>query len=173
MWVASFGNHLALVYRLARQGDVAPDTNHSRLPAEHRGGDDQQSVCAHIRYEARRDPGDQLRGGSADRRVRRERLTRTRSRCATIEGANTMTNRTMHAIAYDELHDEIVVPSRAGQAIMTFRGERQRQRGAHPHHPGTEDRAATVRQTVGGSIDDEVLAFFGGQVCGVRSHGQR
>ena len=28
----------------------------------------------------------------------------------------------MHAIAYDEIHDEIVVQSNIGQALLTFRG---------------------------------------------------
>ncbi len=30
--------------------------------------------------------------------------------------------RTMHAIGYDEIHDEIIVPQQFGQAILTFRG---------------------------------------------------
>ena len=33
-----------------------------------------------------------------------------------------MLGRTMHAIHYDELHDEFVVPQQFGQAILTFRG---------------------------------------------------
>jgi DNA-binding beta-propeller fold protein YncE len=39
-----------------------------------------------------------------------------------IEGQNTHLNRTVHAIAYDDLHDEIVVQSNIGQAVLTFRG---------------------------------------------------
>ena len=39
-----------------------------------------------------------------------------------IEGQNTKLNRTVHAIAYDDIHDEIVVQSNIGQAVLTFRG---------------------------------------------------
>jgi hypothetical protein len=39
-----------------------------------------------------------------------------------IEGRNTLLNRTVNAIAYDEIHDEIVVQSNTGQAVVTYRG---------------------------------------------------
>ena len=39
-----------------------------------------------------------------------------------IEGQNTRLNRTVHAIAYDEIHDEIVVQSNSGSGVLTFRG---------------------------------------------------
>ena len=39
-----------------------------------------------------------------------------------IHGQQTMLSRTVHAIAYDEIHDEIVVPQQFAQAILTFRG---------------------------------------------------
>jgi len=39
-----------------------------------------------------------------------------------IEGQKTLLGRTMHSIAYDEIHDEFVVPQQFGQAILTFRG---------------------------------------------------
>jgi hypothetical protein len=39
-----------------------------------------------------------------------------------IEGQKTLMARTMHAIAYDELRDEFVVPQHIAQAILTFRG---------------------------------------------------
>lgn len=34
-----------------------------------------------------------------------------------------MLGRTMHAIAYDELHDEFMVPQQFGQAILIFKGD--------------------------------------------------
>ncbi|HWP84697.1 MAG TPA: hypothetical protein VNN17_05875 [Terriglobia bacterium] len=40
-----------------------------------------------------------------------------------IEGQKTLLGRTMHAIAYDEIHDEFVVPQQFAQAILTFRGD--------------------------------------------------
>ena len=39
-----------------------------------------------------------------------------------IEGQKTLLGRTMHSIAYDEIHDEFVVPQQFGQAILTFLG---------------------------------------------------
>jgi hypothetical protein len=40
----------------------------------------------------------------------------------TIIGQKTLISRTMHAFEYDDLHDEIVVPSPLAQAILIFRG---------------------------------------------------
>jgi DNA-binding beta-propeller fold protein YncE len=40
-----------------------------------------------------------------------------------IEGQRSLLGRTMHAIAYDELHDEFMVPQQFGQAILTFAGD--------------------------------------------------
>lgn len=39
-----------------------------------------------------------------------------------IHGQTTLLSRTVHGIAYDEIHDEIVVPNQFAQAILTFRG---------------------------------------------------
>jgi hypothetical protein len=70
----------------------------------------------------------------------------------------------MHAIAYDALHDEIVVPSRIGQAIMTFRG------GANGNEPPIRliyGPRTGLRQFDKLSVDpvnDEVLVYFGNQV---------
>jgi DNA-binding beta-propeller fold protein YncE len=40
-----------------------------------------------------------------------------------IEGQTSMLGRTMHGIAYDEVHDEFTVPQQFAQAILTFRGD--------------------------------------------------
>jgi hypothetical protein len=39
-----------------------------------------------------------------------------------LEGQKTMISRTMHALAYDSIHDEIVVNSPLAQAVLFFRG---------------------------------------------------
>jgi len=44
------------------------------------------------------------------------------TRIRAIEGQGTLLGRTMHAIAYDPLHDEILVPQQFGQGILIFRG---------------------------------------------------
>jgi hypothetical protein len=45
------------------------------------------------------------------------------ARLRAIEGQATLLGRTMHAIAYDPIHDEIVVPQQFGQAVLTFAGD--------------------------------------------------
>ena len=40
-----------------------------------------------------------------------------------IQGQNTKLNRTVHGVSYDEIHDEILVSSQIGQAVLIFRGE--------------------------------------------------
>jgi hypothetical protein len=44
-------------------------------------------------------------------------------RVRAIEGQKTMLGRTMHAIAYDAVHDEIFVPQQFGQGILVFDGK--------------------------------------------------
>ena len=44
-------------------------------------------------------------------------------RLRAIEGQATLLGRTMHAIAYDPVHDEIVVPQQFGQGVLTFAGD--------------------------------------------------
>ena len=39
-----------------------------------------------------------------------------------IEGQKTLLGRTMHGIAYDEVHDEFTVPQQFAQVILTFQG---------------------------------------------------
>jgi hypothetical protein len=39
-----------------------------------------------------------------------------------IEGQNTKLSRTMHGIAYDEVHDEILIPVALSGAVLVFRG---------------------------------------------------
>jgi hypothetical protein len=47
---------------------------------------------------------------------------RVQSPARRIEGQKTLLGRTMHAIHYNEVRDEIVVPQQFAQAILTFRG---------------------------------------------------
>lgn len=45
------------------------------------------------------------------------------ARLRAIEGQKTLLGRTMHAIAYDDIHDEIYVTQQFGQGILVFRGD--------------------------------------------------
>ena len=81
-----------------------------------------------------------------------------------IQGANTFTNRTMHAIVYDALHDEIVVPSRAGQAIMTFRGDADGDEAPIRIIQGPQTGLRQFDKLTVDPVNDEVLVYFGNQV---------
>jgi hypothetical protein len=81
-----------------------------------------------------------------------------------IEGSKTKTNRTMHAIAYDELHDEIVVPSRIAQAIMFFRGAANGNEAPIRIIMGPKTGLRQFDKLSIDPVNDEVLVFHGGQV---------
>jgi DNA-binding beta-propeller fold protein YncE len=121
IWVANFGNHTATAYRLDANGDVAPIRVIRSAPL-----DAPTTLISNpymIAFDARRDevlvpncvaqPRIAAYASTADKNAVPSRI---------IEGQNTRLNRTVHAIAYDEQHDEIVVQSNIGQALLTFRG---------------------------------------------------
>lgn len=121
MWVASYGNHLALAYRLGASGDTAPVRIIRGSPLNTTA-----TLIGNpfsIAYDTRRE---EILVPSCVAHPRIAAFARTADKNAVpvraIEGSNTRLNRTVHAIVYDEIHDEIVVPSDIGQALMTFRG---------------------------------------------------
>ena len=142
MWVASFGNHLALAYQLGASGDTAPVRIIRGSPLNTPGSMISNPYA--IAYDSKRD---EILVTSCVGHPRIGAFARTADKSAlpvrAIEGSNTKTNRTMHAIAYDELHDEIVVPSRVGPGDPDVPRGREWERSAYSHHPGTEDRAPT------------------------------
>jgi DNA-binding beta-propeller fold protein YncE len=121
VWVANFGNHTATAYRLDANGDAAPVRIIRSAPLK--APTTLISNPYMIAFDSRRDevivpncvaqPRIATYSATADGNVAPTRI---------IEGQNTRLNRTVHAIGYDELHDEIVVQSNIGQAILTFRG---------------------------------------------------
>jgi DNA-binding beta-propeller fold protein YncE len=121
VWVANFGNHTATAYRWDANGDAAPVRVIRSAPL-----DAPTTLISNpymIAFDSRRDeiivpncvaqPRISLFGADADKNAAPNRI---------IEGQNTRLNRTVHAVAYDEIHDEIVVQSNMGQAVLTFRG---------------------------------------------------
>ena len=163
MWVASFGNHLALAYPLGASGDVAPTRIIRGSPLNTPGAMISNPFA--LTYDTKRE---EILVTSCVGHPRIGAFARTADKNAqpvrAIEGANTMTNRTMHAIAYDELHDEIVVPSRAGQAIMTFRGSANGNEAPIRVIQGPKTGLRQFDKLSVDAIHDEVLVFFGGQV---------
>ena len=121
VWVANFGNHTATAYKWDANGDVEPVRVIRSAPL------DAPTALINnpymIAFDSRRDevlvpncvgqPRIAAYASAADENTPPNRI---------IEGQNTRLNRTVHAIAYDEIHDEIVVQSNIGQAVLTFRG---------------------------------------------------
>jgi DNA-binding beta-propeller fold protein YncE len=121
VWVANFGNHTATAYKWNATGNVEPVRVIRSAPLN--APTTLISNPYMIAYDSRRDevivpncvaqPRISTFSYSADKNAEPNRI---------IEGQNTKLNRTVHAVAYDEIHDEIVVQSNIGQAVLTFRG---------------------------------------------------
>jgi len=67
---------------------------------------------------------------------------------SSLEGQKTMISRTMHALEYDPIHDELVVNSPLNQAILTFRG-------------GAKGEEAPVRMIMGAHTQIRGTAYDG------------
>lgn len=169
LWVANYGNHLATVYKRDASGDVAPIRFIRSAPL-----DAPTTLISNpfmIAFDSKRDEivvpncvgqpriawyGSQVTGNVLSNRY--------------IEGQKTLLNRTVHAVAYDDLHDEVIVNQNIGQAILTFRGGAK---GEEPpvrmiHGPRTQlrDPQATFVDPVHDeiyvmnmSINTEILVF--------------
>ena len=121
VWVANFGNHTATAYKWDANGNVEPIRVIRSAPLN--APTTLISNPYMIAMDTRRDevlvpncvaqPRIAAYSSAADKNAVPSRI---------IEGQNTKLNRTVHAIAYDEIHDEIVVQSNIGQAVLTFRG---------------------------------------------------
>ena len=121
VWVANFGNHTATAYKWDANGNAEPIRVIRSAPLN--APTTLISNPYMIAFDSRRDevlvpncvaqPRIAAYSTSADRNAVPSRI---------IEGQNTRLSRTVHAIAYDEIHDEIVVQSNMGQAVVTYRG---------------------------------------------------
>jgi DNA-binding beta-propeller fold protein YncE len=121
LWVANYGNHLATVYKRDAAGDTAPIRIIRSAPLNQ-----PTTLISNpfmIAYDSKREeiivpncvgqPRISLFSTLADGNIEPNRI---------VEGQKTLLNRTVHAVAYDDLHDEIIVNQNIGQAILTFRG---------------------------------------------------
>ncbi len=121
LWVSNLGNSSATVYALSAGGDAAPlRTIRSRprgMPSLNLGKTEA------VAYDSRREEllvpncvnHPQI---AAFARLGKENAPPVRA----LAGQKTLISRTMHDLAYDAIHDEIVVPSPLTQAVLTFRG---------------------------------------------------
>ncbi len=72
-----------------------------------------------------------------------------------IEGQKTLLGRTMHAIDYDAIHDEIILPQPFAQSILTFRGSASGEEAPIRVLQGPDTRIA---DTGPGSVGQHALA---------------
>ena len=163
MWVASFGNHLALAYKLGASGDTAPVRIIRGSPLNTPG-----ALIGNpfgVAYDTKRE---EILVTNCVSHPRIGAFARTADKNAlpvrAIEGSDTKLNRTMHAIAYDALHDEIVVPSRIAGAIQTFRG------AANGNEPpirvimGPKTQLTSENQLSIDPVNNEILIYGMGKV---------
>jgi DNA-binding beta-propeller fold protein YncE len=157
VWVSNYGSHAATVYPRTASGDVAP------LRVIRSGPLNAPSTLISnpfsIAYDSKRDevlvpncvahPRIAAYSSTANGNVEPARI---------IEGQRTYLNRTVHAVAYDEIHDEIVVNHNWG-AILTFRGGAN---GDEAPIRVIQGAKTGLRDPVGVTVDpvhDEIFAF--------------
>ena len=121
VWVANYGNHMATVYRRTASGDTPPLRVIRSAPPE------ATATMISNPFEIAYDPTRQeILVPSCVQHPRIAAFARTADADAAavrmIQGQNTFLNRTVHGIGYDEIHDEIVVNSNIGQAVLIYRG---------------------------------------------------
>lgn len=73
-----------------------------------------------------------------------------------IEGQRTLLGRTMHAIAYDEIHDEFTVPQQFAQAILTFRGDANEETPPIRVIQGSQTRLEAPDRLAVNGVHDEI-----------------
>jgi DNA-binding beta-propeller fold protein YncE len=121
LWVANYGNHTATVYRRTASGDSPPLRVIRSAPA------DAPATMISNPYSIAYDPTrEEILVPSCVQHPRIAAFPRLADKNAAatrmIQGQKTLLNRTVHGIAYDQLHDEIIVNSNIGQAVLTYRG---------------------------------------------------
>jgi DNA-binding beta-propeller fold protein YncE len=121
LWVSNLGNASASAFPLMASGNVAPLRTIRSAPLGTRSLNFGRTAA--ITYDQRREEflvpncvnHPQI---AAFARMATVNTPYVRS----IEGQRSLLGRTMHDLAYDSIHDEIVVTSPLAQAILTFRG---------------------------------------------------
>jgi DNA-binding beta-propeller fold protein YncE len=121
LWVSNLGNSSAMAFPLKANGDVAPLRTIRSSPKSHLSLTFGRSTA--VTFDGKRSEllvpncvnHPQI---AAFARMAVEDTPPLRK----LEGQGTLLGRTMHDLAYDAMHDEIVVTNAFAQAILTFRG---------------------------------------------------
>lgn len=74
-----------------------------------------------------------------------------------IEGQGTKLSRTMHGIAYDAIHDEIIVPVHLAGAVLVFRGDAKGEEAPIRVIQGPQTRILRPETTAVDSVHDEII----------------
>jgi DNA-binding beta-propeller fold protein YncE len=121
LWVSNLGNSSAVAFPLKANGDVAPLRTIRSSPKSHLSLTFGRSTA--VTFDGKRSEllvpncvnHPQI---AAFARLAVEDTPPLRK----LEGQGTLLGRTMHDLAFDAIHDEIVVTNPFAQAILTFRG---------------------------------------------------
>jgi len=121
LWVSNLGSASASAFPLMANGDVAPLRTIRSAPLGTRSLNFGRTAA--ITYDQRRE---QLLVPNCVNHPQIAAFARMSAinspYVRSIEGQRSLLGRTMHDLAYDQVHDEIVVTSPLAQAILTFRG---------------------------------------------------
>lgn len=158
LWAANFGNHMATVYKRTATGDTAPLRVIRSAPL-----DAPTTLISNpfmIAFDSRRSeiivpncvaqPRIAWYGSQADGNVRSNRF---------VEGQKTLLNRTVHAVAYDEVHDEVFVNQNIGQAILTFRGGAKGEEAPVRMIKGPRTQLRDPQATFVDPVNDEIFVM--------------
>jgi DNA-binding beta-propeller fold protein YncE len=122
IWVANYGDHTAVVFDRLASGDVAPKRIIRNAPA----GTPTTGFtnAASAAYDPKREEVLVPNCVSVPRisgfaRYASGNVAPDR----TIEGQQTHLSRTMHGLAFDPVHDEIIVPVALSGAVLVFKGD--------------------------------------------------
>ena len=122
IWVANYGDHSAVVFDRMASGDVKPKRIIRNAPE----GTPTTGFtnAASAAYDPKRE---EILVPNCVSVPRISTFARTASGNVapdrTIEGQQTHLSRTMHGLAFDAVHDEIIVPVALSGAVLVFKGE--------------------------------------------------
>ncbi len=85
-------------------------------------------------------------------------------RLRAIEGQKTLLGRTMHAIAYDEIHDEIYVTQQFGQGILVFRAAASGEEPPLRYIQGSRTQLVAPDRLAVDAVHDEILVPEGRKI---------
>ena len=163
IWVANYANHMAAVWKRTASGDMAPLRMIRSAPVN-----TPTPLIGNpfsISYDTQRE---EILVPNCVAQPRIAAFARLADKNAApvrkIEGQNTSLHRTVHAISYDDIHDEIVVPLLMAQAIVTFRGGANGDEKPIRVIQGPKTNIRRVEQLSIDPVNNEIIAWEEGHV---------